>query len=299
MDHCLRVPERRLHVDIDILRGIAVRDVAGMDDPRLVEMGVPADVDVFPVQTVSHSVKIHVHALLVVPVDKKAKPPHLLRDPDRHPARQVAAFIGLLTCFQPAIGQVVLIRSEEHLPAGELRLRFSKVRAEHIHKNCPHSVRIGRRAPVKVAGRLIFPVEFGDPLPAVPLPVPRDPQSILKISLRDHVFGEEVAGILDDRHEVFPISFFDLPKRQIDTFKRRVLFLAIQRVQDVHDRVRADGPGVLHEPAADLLVRVSQPQEPADHAQHHSGAFRDEIKRAFAPRSGSLGPSPDLRACLF
>ena len=277
MERSLRVAKRGAKVNVYIFRSVTVGDIPGVNDPRLVEMGVPADMDRFSLPVISCRVKIHVHALFVVPVDKKAKPLHFIRDPDRHPAWQISAFLGLPAPFEPAVGEVILLRLHKDLFSRKFCVYLLHMSAQHCFQDCPDSFRIRCCPGVEIAECFISSVQLRDFfLAAADNTLRFFNYFILRLERND--FSQKEPGILRNLCIALQQVLLPFPQRAINALLRRVLVLAVQRVEDIYDRMRADRPGFFRQFVPDLIIRIAQPQKPADHAQQHARPLRNKIQ---------------------
>ena len=82
MDPRLRIAKRRRQIDINVLRGVAVRDVARVNDPVLFKVRVPSHVNHLSVRIMRQRVQIQIHSSVIIPVDKKPQIPHFFRNAD-------------------------------------------------------------------------------------------------------------------------------------------------------------------------------------------------------------------------
>ena len=114
-------------VDIDVLRGVAVGDVAGMADSSLAEAGVPAHVEPGKQIRFSHGVircagvQVNIHTAFVIPVDKKPYSPCFFRDPPGETAADVCAVLRFVRGLHQGMGEVEGTGIQPHLPAFKRR----------------------------------------------------------------------------------------------------------------------------------------------------------------------------------
>ena len=110
-------------VDVDVLRGVAVGDVAGMADAFLAEARVPSNVEPGKPIRFSHGVircagvQVNIHASYVIPVDKKPHAPCFFRDPPGETAADVGAVLRFVRGLHQGMGEVEGTGIQPHLPA--------------------------------------------------------------------------------------------------------------------------------------------------------------------------------------
>ena len=100
MDIGADLPDGGVQINIDILCGIAVGDITGVDHTAVAEIRVPTHMEVCAVGQGAAGVKVDIHPLGIIPVDEEPDIPGLFGNLPGDSAADIAAVFGTVIGLQ-------------------------------------------------------------------------------------------------------------------------------------------------------------------------------------------------------